>query len=120
MRDICAKFGIPNSSQSPDIRENSNGSISDFLISRQSCINENCCNFRASNNTDMKLVPETNLTRKTLQCQKHGNDVMPTNCDVFVFFPVYGQIAGTWKPDSGRMIYKFYIFINNILLSYKT
>ena len=35
------------------------------------------------------------------------------------FFLVYGQSAAIRKPDSGRMIYKTYIFINNDLLFYK-
>ena len=33
MRDIRAKFGIPNSPESPDIGQNSDGGISDFRIS---------------------------------------------------------------------------------------
>ena len=45
---------------------------------------------------------------------------MVVNCDVMVFFPLYGQFAAIRKPDSGRMIYKTYVFINNNLLSYKT
>ena len=41
-RDICAEFGIPNSPQSPDIGQNSDGGISDFWISGQFFIKENC------------------------------------------------------------------------------
>ena len=33
MRDIRAKFGIPNSPESLDIGQNSDGGISDFRIS---------------------------------------------------------------------------------------
>ena len=47
---ICAKFGIPNLPQSPDIGQNSDGGISDFRISGQSLINKNCYNSSASNN----------------------------------------------------------------------
>ena len=43
---------------------------------------------------------------------------MSTNFDFIVFFPVYGQFAATRKLDSGRMVNKTYIFINNNLLSY--
>ena len=43
---ILAKFSIPNSPQSPDIGQNSDGGISDFRISGQSFINENCHNSR--------------------------------------------------------------------------
>ena len=45
---------------------------------------------------------------------------MSGNCDVVVFFPIYDQFAGIRKPDSERMVYKTYIFINSNLLSYKT
>ena len=40
---------------------------------------------------------------------------MSTNCDVIVFFPIYGEFAAIRKPDSGRMVCKTYIFINNNL-----
>ena len=46
---ICAKFGIPNLPQSPDIGENSDEGISDFRISGQSLINKNWYNSRTSN-----------------------------------------------------------------------
>ena len=51
--------------------------------------------------------------------KKLDNDVMSANCDVIVFFPIYGQFEAIRKPYSGRMIYKTYIFINNNPLSYK-
>ena len=35
---ICAKFGIPYSSQAPNIEQNSDGVISDFRILGQSLI----------------------------------------------------------------------------------
>ena len=43
---------------------------------------------------------------------------MFANCDVSVIFPIFGQFGAIWKPDSGHMVYKTYIFINNNLLSY--
>ena len=43
---------------------------------------------------------------------------MSTNCDIIVFFPIYGQFAAIRKLDSGRMVNKTYIFINNNFLSY--
>ena len=48
------------------------------------------------------------------------DEVMSVNCDCSVFFQVYGQIAAIWKPDSGRIVYKTYIFINNNLYLTKT
>ena len=66
IRDICANFGIPNLTQPRDIGQNSDGGISDFRISGQSFINENCHNSRTSDDIDMKLGPVTkNDKRKT-------------------------------------------------------
>ena len=55
IREIRAKFGITVSPQSPDIRQNSDGGISDFQISGQSLIKENCYNSRTSDDIDMTL-----------------------------------------------------------------
>ena len=44
---------------------------------------------------------------------------MLANCDVIVFYPIYGQFAAIQKPDSGCVVYKTYSFTNNNLLSYK-
>ena len=44
---------------------------------------------------------------------------MSENCDVIVIFPNYGQFGAIRKPDSGRIVCKAYIFINNNLLYYK-
>ena len=48
IRDIRAEFFSHNLSQSSDIGQNSDGGISDFRISGQSLIKENCHNSRAS------------------------------------------------------------------------
>ena len=57
------------------------------------------------------------MTRETRQCQKNiGDDAMPANCDVIVFF----QFAAIQRPHSGCMVCKTYIFSNYDLLSYKT
>ena len=45
---------------------------------------------------------------------------MSANCDVIVFFPIYGKFAAFQKPESGCIVYKTYVFINNNLLSYKS
>ena len=64
IRDVRAKFGIPNSPQSPDIRQNSDGGISEFRISRQSLIKGNCHNSRASDDIDMKLGTVTKIDKR--------------------------------------------------------
>ena len=62
IRDIRAKFCIPNLLQSPDIGQN--GVISDFRISSQSLIKENCHNSRTSDDIDMKLGTVTKLDKR--------------------------------------------------------
>ena len=85
---IRAKYGIPNWPQSPDIGQNSDGRISDFPISGQPFINENCCyNSRNSDDIDMKLGQVTKFDkRNTATSKKFDDDVMSANCNVIVFF----------------------------------
>ena len=44
---------------------------------------------------------------------------MSKNYDVIVIFQIYSQFGEIRKPDSGRIVFKTYIFINSYLLSYK-
>ena len=55
MRDIHVKFDIPNLPQSLDVGQNSEGDKSDFQISGQSLIKDDCHNSRTSNDIDMNL-----------------------------------------------------------------
>ena len=65
----------------------------------------------------MKLGPASKHDkRSTATSKKTDDDVMSANCDVVVFFPIYGEFSAIRKPDSGCMVYKTYIFINNNLL----
>ena len=43
---------------------------------------------------------------------------MSVNFDAIVIFPIYGQFGAIRKPDSARMVFKTYIFIDSNLLSY--
>ena len=61
IRDIRTSFGIPNS---PDIGQNADLGISDFLTSGQSLIKDNCHNSRSSDDIDRKLGPVTKLDKK--------------------------------------------------------
>ena len=56
--------GVTNSSQSPDIGQNSDRGISDFRISGQSFIKEDCHNSRTSDDIDMTLGPITELNKR--------------------------------------------------------
>ena len=59
-----AKSETPNSPQSPDIGQNSDGSISDFQIFGQYLISKNCHNSRTSHDINMKLGTVTKLDNR--------------------------------------------------------
>ena len=81
---------------------------------------KNCHNSRTSDDIDMKLGPATKLDKKNkTPSKKFDDDVMLENYDVIVISPIYLQFGAIQKPDSGRIVYKTYIFINSNLLSYK-
>ena len=106
--------------QSPDIGQNSDGGIYNFLISGQSLIKEICHNSRTRDDIDMKLGPVTKLDKRYQTTSKNfDDDIMQANCDVILVFPIYGQFGNVRKPDSGRIVCKTYIFINSNLLPCK-
>ena len=100
--------------------EKSDGSISDFQISGQSFIKENCHNSRTSDDTDMKLGSVTKFNKRNKATSKKIDDgVVSSNCDVIVIFLIFGQFGAIRKLDSGGIVCKTYIFINSNLLSHK-
>ena len=42
---------------------------------------------------------------------------MSESYDAIAFFQIYGKFGAIQKPNSGRIVYKTYIFINSNLLS---
>ena len=89
------------SPQSPDIPQNSDGGISDFLISDQSLIKENCHNSRTSDDIDMKLGTVTKLDKKNIATsEKFVDDVLLASCDVIVILLINGQFGAIWKPEN--------------------
>ena len=102
------------------MEQNSDGFISDFRISGQFFIKENCLNSRTSDNIDMKLVPVTKLDKRNKPTSKKFDDnLMSGNCDVIVLFPIYSQFGAIQVPDSGCIACKIYIFINSNLFFYQ-
>ena len=94
IRDIRANFGICD-----------NRAISDFRISGQSLIKENCDNSITSGDIDMKLGAVTKLgKRNKTTSKKIDNNVMSENCDVIVIFPIFGHFGAIRKSDSGRIV----------------
>ena len=70
LRNILAKFGIPNLNQSPDIGQNSDGDISDLWITGQSLIKKNCNSSSTRNYTDIKIGPVTKLDKRNTRTLK--------------------------------------------------
>ena len=68
----------------------------------------------------MKLRPVTKIDKKnTPTSKKFDDDIMSSNCDVIVIFPIYGKFGDILKLDSGGMVCKTYIFMNNHFFTYK-
>ena len=47
-------------------------------------------------------------SKKKKKKKKIDDDVMSQNCDIIAIFPIYGQLATIWKPNSGRIVCKTY------------
>ena len=104
MTDIRTRFGISNSSYSPDILQNSDEGISNFWISGQSFIKKNCHNSRTSNYIDIKFGPITKLDKKNrLTLRKFDYDLVLSNCDVIVILQFMANLeqSGSWIPMHG-------------------
>ena len=81
---------------------------------------ENCHNSRTRNDIDMKLGQVNKIDKRNKNTSKKFDvDVMLENYDPIAVCLIYGQFGRMQKPDSGRIVYKNYIFINKNLLSYK-
>ena len=79
------KLGVPNLSQSPDIKQSSDEGISNFQTSCQSLIKENCYTSRANSDIVMKLGPIPKLDKRNkMTSNKIDNGVMLAKCDVIV------------------------------------
>ena len=71
----------------------------------------------------MKLRPVTKLDKKNTTTSKRFNDdVMSTNCEVIVIFPIYGQFGAIREPDSGCIVRKltFSLIVTFFLQKLKT
>ena len=105
----------------PNPTKNSGRGISNFRISWQSFIKENCHKSRTSNNTDIKLGPVNKLDKRNKTSSNNFNaGVMSANYDVIVIFLIFGQSGPIGKLDSGDIVCRTYIFINiNLKISQK-
>ena len=67
--------------------------ISNFWITGQSLMKENCQNSRYGNDIDIKLRPVTKLDKRNkIPSKQFDNDVMSENYDIIFIFPIYGHL----------------------------
>ena len=86
--------------------------ISDFQISGQSLIKENCHNSRTSDDINMKFGPVTKLDQRNKPMSKKlDDDTVLENCGVIVIFLIYCQFGAIWKQDSEHIVCETYIYI---------
>ena len=79
--------------------------ISDFRISGQSPIKENCHNSRTSDDIHIKLGPVTKFEKRNkATLKKIDDDAMSANCDAIAIFLIYGQSGAIRKLDSGHIV----------------
>ena len=94
--------------------------ISNFWITGQSLMKENCQNSRYDNDIDIKLRPVTKLDKRNkIPSKQFDNDVMSENYDIIFIFPIYGRFGAIWKPNSVCIVYKKNIFVKSRHLDYK-
>ena len=94
--------------------------MSNYRISGQSLIKENCHNSRTSDDIDEKLRPVTKLDKRNkTTSEKFEDDVMSENCDVIVTFRFSCYFGAVRRPDCGHRVCKSYVFSNDNFLSYK-
>ena len=82
--------------QSPDIGQNSDGGIFNFWISGQSLMKENCHNFRASDDIDMKLGAVAKIDKRNKMSKK----LMMITCGMIVTSFWFSQFYLSLNPDA--------------------
>ena len=91
---------ISNLPQSPDIGQNSDGSIFQFSDFGQSLIKENCHNSRTSDDIDMKLGPVTKLHKRIKTTSKN---LTMTSCRKIVRPLSYFQFMANLEQSTSRI-----------------
>ena len=96
------------------------------IFSNLQILDKNQTGFRISaqclitkNYHDYRIGPVTKPDKRNKATSKKiDNGIRSASCDIVIFL-MYGQFEAIWKPNSGCMISKSYIFSNGNLLSYK-
>ena len=87
--------------------QNPDGGISDFRISGQFLIKENCHNSRTSDDIEMKLGLVNKLDKASkATLKKIDVNVMSENCDVIVIFRIFGQFEAVQTESLQKLCLK--------------
>ena len=87
--------------------QNPDGGISDFRISGQFLIKENCHNSRTSDDIEMKLGLVNKLDKASkATLKKIDVNVMSENCDVIVIFRIFGQFEAVQTQSLQKLCLK--------------
>ena len=87
--------------------QNPDGDISDFRISGQFLIKENCHNSRTSDDIEMKLGLVNKLDKASkATLKKIDVNVMSENCDVIVIFRIFGQFESVQTESLQKVCLK--------------
>ena len=100
MRDICAKFGIPNLPESPELGKTQTGGIVNFQNSAEFLITENCQNSRTSDDIDMKLGPVTKLDKRNKTASKQ---LTMTSCQKIVTSLLFFRFMANLEQSGSRI-----------------
>ena len=87
--------------------QNPDRDISDFRISGQFLIKENCHNSRTSDDIEMKLGLVNKLDKASkATLKKIDVNVMSENCDVIVIFRIFGQFEAVQTESLQKVCLK--------------
>ena len=87
--------------------QNPDGGISDFRISGQFLIKENCHNSRTSDDIEMKLGLVNKIDKASkATLKKIDVNVMSENCDVIVIFRIFGQFEAVQTESLQKLCLK--------------
>ena len=86
---------------------NPDGGISDFRISGQFLLKENCHNSRTSDDIEMKLGLVNKLDKASkATLKKIDVNVMSENCDVIAIFWIFGQFEAVQTESLQKLCLK--------------
>ena len=102
--------------KSSDIGKKSDWGISEFWISGQSLIKENCHNYIISDDIDMKLGPVTKSHKRNKKTSKiFDGDSMLEYCDIIVIFPIANSeqsVTWIWDTQSVKLMFSLNVTFN--------